>query len=331
MSTPLLPAARRPTRPILLLAMLLALLALAACSHRAEETQPGGATPESAMADSYKLLRDNDIDGLYRHALPPAEYAAMRARWGKDRDLSKFAPDERAQFDRMMAVLTAPGADTLLWAELKPKLAAARSQYQARLPTMIGMLQTMADTAVQRSTDLSVEEKTQAGKALDAIGTWAGKTDWLDPDKVHQVLGVVTATASKMDFRTLEQAMTLPYGKSMQDIGYAWSGIKQALAVYGLSVDGILDSAKIKVLSNDGNVAVVQTTFDVLGTPVTRENTLINQGGRWYDRSTLLHWQQILAPPASAAAPATATVPPAAPVASQSPAAATSAHAPPKH
>jgi len=62
--------------PLRALLLTLALLALAACSRHAEEVTPGGDTPQAAVADGYKLLRDNDIDGLYRHALPPADYAA---------------------------------------------------------------------------------------------------------------------------------------------------------------------------------------------------------------------------------------------------------------
>jgi hypothetical protein len=298
-----------PSRVLLLL---LALLALAACSRHAEETQPGGSTPQAAVADGYKLLRDNDIDGLYRHALPPADYAAMRARWGQGRDLSQFSPSDRAQFAKMMTLLSAPGAQQLLWVEIKPKLLQARKNYQARLPAMLGMLRTMADTGVQRSTTLTGAEKVQALTALGVLSAWAEKTDWLNPDKVYQVLGVLTSTAQKMSFHTLNEALSMPYPEAMRDVGHLWSGVKQALDVYGLSVDTILDTAQIKVLSDDGNVAVVRTTFDVLGTPVTRDNTLIKQDGRWYDRDTLLHWRAVLAKPAASASvarPASAVAP----------------------
>ena len=298
-----------PSRVLLLL---LALLTLAACSRHAEETQPGGSTPQAAVADGYKLLRDNDIDGLYRHALPPADYAAMRARWGQGRNLSQFSPADRAQFAKMMTLLSAPGAQQLLWVEIKPKLLQARKNYQARLPAMLGMLRTMADTGVQRSTVLTGAEKVQALTALGVLSNWAGKTDWLNPDKVYQVLGVLTSTAQKMSFHTLNEALSMPYPEAMRDVGHLWSGVKQALDVYGLSVDTILDTAQIKVLSDDGNVAVVRTTFDVLGTPVTRDNTLIKQDGRWYDRDTLLHWRAVLAKPAASASvarPASAVAP----------------------
>ncbi|WP_242426433.1 hypothetical protein [Metallibacterium scheffleri] len=301
-----------PKYPLRALLLILVLLALTACSRHAEETLPGGSTPQAAVADGYKLLRDNDIDGLYRHALPPADYAAMRARWGQGRDLSQFSPADRAQFAKMMTLLSAPGAQQLLWVEIKPKLLQARQHYQARLPAMLGMLRTMADTGVQRSTQLTAAEKVQALTALGVLSAWAEKTDWLNPDKVYQVLGVLTGTAQKMSFHTLNEALSMPYPEAMRDVGHLWSGVKQALDVYGLSINTILDTAQIKVLSDDGNVAVVRTTFDVLGTPVTRDNTLIKQDGRWYDRDTLLHWRAVLAKPApsaSVARPASAVAP----------------------
>ncbi|EQD26938.1 hypothetical protein B2A_15447 [mine drainage metagenome] len=256
----------------------------------------------------------------------------MRARWGLHRNLNQFSPADRAQFARMMTLLSAPGAQQLLWVEMKPRLLRARQQYQARLPTMLGMLRTMADTGVQRSTRLTAAEKVQALTALGVLSAWAEKTDWLNPDKVYQALGVLTATAQKMSFRTLNEALSMPYPEAMKDVGHLWSGVKQALDVYGLSIDTILDTAQIKVLSDDGNVAVVRTTFDVLGTPVTRDSTLIRQDGRWYDRDTLLHWRAVLAEPAVAASvakPASAAAPASAASVHRvaTPAVATSAHA----
>ncbi len=301
------PSRFRPTPGLLLLAAL-ALLS-AACSRHREQAQPGGATPQAAVADGYALLRRNDIDGLYRHALPPADYAAMRARWGLRTNASEFTPAERAQFARVMAMLTAPGAQQLLWLQLKPRLQRVRARERAQIPIMVGMLRTMAETGVRQSTRLAPDEKVQALKALAALGGWAARTDWLDPARVEKVLGVLVGTAQAMPFRTLDQALALPYVPAMQALGRLWSGFKQALAVYGLSIDVILDTARIEVLSDDGNVAVVRTTFDVLGTPIVRENTLIRQDGRWYDRATLLHWRQVLARPAAPATAGSAAAP----------------------
>lgn len=278
----------------------LTLLLVAACSRHRDEVTPGGATPQAAVADGYRLLRKNDIDGLYRHALPPADYAAMRAQWGEGRDLDAYTPAQRAQFDQMMAALTAPGAQQVLWLKVKPKLATLQQQYRQQMPALVGMLRTMADTGIERSPHLSAGEKVQALKTIAVLGAWAERTNWFEPNRVYELLGLMTGTAQKMSFRTLNQALSMPYSESVRNIDAAWAGFKQALAIYGFSIDAVLQSAHIQVLSNDGSVAVVRTTFDVLGTSVIRDNTLIRQHGRWYDRATLLHWQRVLATPAGA-------------------------------
>lgn len=279
------------------MAALLVLLALPGCSRRAPTEASGSTTPQQAVAEGYRLLRRNDIDALYRHALTPGLYARMRAQWQPPATAASFSPAEHAQFDKLMAVLAAPGADVLLWAEIKPRLPALQARYQPQLPAMIGMLRTMADTAIRRSPTLTPLEQVQAIAALGAVADWAQRAPWFDADHVKRVLGILTATAQKMPFRTLDEALSLPYGESMQVTGALWSAFKQILAVYGLSVDTILDSAQIKLLSDDGNVAVVQSRFDVLGQTIGRDTTLIKQDGRWYDRSTLLHWRQVLTPP----------------------------------
>ncbi|HEY0200004.1 MAG TPA: hypothetical protein VGC19_15950 [Rhodanobacter sp.] len=54
-------------------------LLLSACQGKNEASQSGGSTPEAALQGSIDLLKAGDFNGLWKHALPPADYATMRA------------------------------------------------------------------------------------------------------------------------------------------------------------------------------------------------------------------------------------------------------------
>lgn len=293
-----------PKALLRLLALALLPALLLACSQSSGPVESGGASPGATVLESVRLLRDGNFDGLWRHALPPADYAAYRASWGKSRDRSRITAENRRQFAATMATLTAPDAQEQLWEKLQPQLALYEHKYKAQLPTLIGMLETIGGTAIERSTTLSSAERQQARSALLAVGSWAQGVDWGDPAKARAALGILTDTARRMNLHTLDQVDALDYAQANADYGLLWNGFKRMLAVYGLSLDDVLDSAQVKVLSNDGPVAVVRLSFDLLGKPISSESTLIQQDGRWYDRDTLLDWRKRAA--ALAAKPATA-------------------------
>ena len=299
-----------PKALLRLLALALLPVLLLACSHGSGPVESGGASPGAAVLESVRLLRDGNFDGLWQHALPPADYAAYRASWSTKRDRSRITPENRRQFAAAMATLTAPDAQEQLWEKLQPQLALYERKYKNQMPTLIGMLETMAGTAIDRSTTLSNAERQQARSALLAVGSWAQGVDWGDPAKARAALGILTDTARRLNLHTLDQVDALDYAQTNADYGLLWNGFKRMLAVYGLSLDDVLDSAQTKVLSNDGHVAVVRLSFDLLGKPISSESTMIRQDGRWYDRDTLLDWRKRAAALAARAAAAGTTTPP---------------------
>lgn len=302
-----------PKALLRLLALALLPVLLLACSpHGSGPVESGGASPDAAVLESVRLLRDGNFDGLWQHALPPADYAAYRASWSTNRDRPRITPENRQQFAATMATLTAPDAQEQLWKKLQPQLALYERKYKNQMPTLIGMLETMAGTAIDRSTTLSDAERQQARSALPAIGSWAQGVDWGDPAKARAALGILTDTARRLNLHTLDQVDALDYAQANADYGLLWSALKRLLAVYGLSLDDVLNSAQTKVLSDDGHVAVVRLSFDLLGKPISSESTMIRQDGRWYDRDTLLAWRKraaALATQPAAAASAAATKP----------------------
>ena len=56
--------------------------------------------------------------------------------------------------------------------------------------------------------------------------------------------------------------------------------LKQALNVYGFSIDETLDSIKPEVVSNDGKTAKLKVGYTLLGTPLTGETDMVSVDGR---------------------------------------------------
>ncbi|GAB3779660.1 hypothetical protein [Dyella agri] len=293
---------------------LFAVLALAACHSKDEASQVGGSTPEAAVQGSIDLLKAGNFDGLWKHALPPADYATLRTDWSRHTAANQppVSAADKAKFDEAVQKLTGPDAENKLYAEMQPKLGQMEQQYKDQLPVMISVGDALLKNGVAQNKNLDSEQKAQANQLLDVLAPWAQQAPWFDQARAKQAVGVVVATARKLDLKSPEQLRTMDFDTAMAKYTTGYAGLKQLLTIYGLSVDEALDSVKLSTLSNKDGRAVVKIDYTLLGKPLSAESTLVQQDGRWYSESLISSVREAherLQQPAAAGSTALAALP----------------------
>lgn len=272
---------------------LLAALLLSACHGKDEASQPGGSTPEAALQGSVDLLKAGDFNGLWKHALPPADYATMRADWTRhEQNEPPVTAEDQARFASAMQQVTAPDAENKIYSELQPRLTAIEQQYRDQIPVMISVGQAMAKSAVAQNKNLSADQKAQADGVLDVLGPWAQQTPWFDQAKAKQAVSVMVTTVRNLDMKSPQQLRSLDFDAAMGKYSTAFKGAKQLLAIYGLSVDDTLNSIKLSEVSNSNGHAVVKVDYVLLGKPLSTESKMVQQDGRWYAEDMLANVRQ---------------------------------------
>lgn len=301
----------RPLR--LLLPGLLALAALAACHDKDKQKEAeltGGATPEAAILDEVKLIRAGDFAGFWKHSLPAADYATLRTDWPREHAVETPSAEDRAQFEAKMKELTEPGAEDKLYAEAKPKLTQLQQQYSDQLPVMFGIGQGIARTAIDQSHAMTAVQKKQANDILDVVVPWAQQQAWFDQAKAKQSIATLVATARKLDIKNADQLQAMDFDTAMQKYSTGYLGLRDVLAIYGLSLDQALDSVKVTTLENAYGYARVKIDYVLLGKPLSTESTLMQQDGRWYSEDLLKNvrdaHQRLSLPAVAASVPAPA-------------------------
>lgn len=244
-------------------------------------------TPDATIRKSADLLKQNDIAGVMQNALPPAEFEKVKADWTKANNERPVTDEDRKKFEETMARLTAPDADKTIYAEIEPQLKQFDAQYQQQIPMYVAMGQGWLTGMVQQNKDLSDADKQQAVAAINALAAWVQKTRFTDAESVKKVLAITTKTARDLNLKSLDEARALTFDQSMQKARVALGGFKEALAVYGFSVDKTLDSVKPEVLSSDGKTASVKVSYTLLDTPLTATTQMVNVDGRWYGKDTI--------------------------------------------
>jgi hypothetical protein len=296
---------------------LIALLAAAAvgCGNQ-ESSAPVAAnanTPDATIRKSADLLKQNDIAGVMQNALPPADFEKLKADWSKANNERPVTDEDRKKFEETMTRLTAPDADKTIYAEIEPQLKQFDAQYQQQIPMYVAMGQGWLTSMVQQNKDLSDADKQQAVAAVNALAAWVQKTRFTDAESVKKVLAITTKTARDLNLKTLDEARALTFDQSMGKARIALGGFKEALAVYGFSVDQTLDSVKPEVVTNDGKAASVKVSYSLLGTPLTATTEMVNVDGRWYGKDTIEKLKEQQAQPATPENAVPAETPPASP------------------
>lgn len=270
-------------------------------------------TPDATIRKSADLLKQGDVSGLLQNALPPAEFAKLKTDWGKDKDEKPITDEDRRKFEDAMARLTAPNAEQTIYADIEPQLKQFDAQYQQQIPMYVAMGSGWLQGMVQQNKDLSDADKQQAITAINALAAWVQKTRFTDPDSVKKVLAIASRTARELNLKTLDEARSLDFDQSMQKARIALLAVKDALNVYGFSIDQTLDSIKPEVLKNDGKAAEVRVNYTLLGTPLVSTAQMVNVDGRWYGKDTIekMKEQADKAAQGDVAAPAPEAPPPA--------------------
>ncbi|MEO7067679.1 MAG: hypothetical protein ABI114_12265 [Rhodanobacter sp.] len=281
-----------------------AVLLLTAC----HSNEPGASTPEAAIQGTVDQLKAKDFNALLKHALPPADYANLRADWQKrEQDAQPITAEDRVKFSAALQKFTAPNAETELYTELQPKLDAMQKQYSDQLPVLLKMGTGFLKNGVAENQRLSAAQKAQAESMLDVLGPWAQKTSWFDQAKAKQAVGVAVATARKLDLKGPDQLRTMDFDTAMTKYSLGFAGAKQLLQIYGLSLDDTLKSVKVHEVSKENGHAVVKISYTLLGKPLSAESKLVQQDGRWYSEDLLNDVRkshaQLSAPATAASAP----------------------------
>lgn len=236
--------------------------------------------PAAHIENLARLFRAGDVVALARAAVPPSKWEEIRTRY----EIARQEPidaDDREEFAEKVAKFTAPDAVDQLMAEIEPKLEEARPQYGGALLMAFGAMQMAVSS---KDSDLTDEQRAQLEMALPGIMGWASNTDFLSSATMRDALTLLTDAARGTGLTSIEQVKALPLEGVLQRAAPIFTAAKDAVRLYGIDVDAIVDTLQVEVLEIDGATAKVRTTITVFDTPVWGDHELVLVEGRWYGK-----------------------------------------------
>lgn len=258
-------------------------LVLAGCQRATDESAPAvGDSPTVAARRLIDDLRHDDLAAFWQHGLPPADHAALVQRWRQAQAAQAVTDAAREGYRRFMDRLTRPGAKAALARQLQDKAARIADRYGDQVPVLIAIGGAVFRKIVAAAVTLSPSQARGLQDALAPVVRWAQRAPWLDRARAGQAASVAVDTARSLQLATLDQARTLDFPTAMAEASRLWIGAKQALSLYGLSPDAVLDSAKLTLVSQQAGIAHVRIDYLLQGQPQQVVVKMRAVDGRWY-------------------------------------------------
>src|SRR5690242_5220269 len=114
-----------------------AILMLAGCQRATEESPaPGGHSPTATARQLIDDLRHDDLVAFWKHGLPPAEHAALVARWASGQAAQVPTDVARRGYRQWMGSLTGPGARPALAQRLQQQARRIDRRYGDQIPVL---------------------------------------------------------------------------------------------------------------------------------------------------------------------------------------------------
>jgi hypothetical protein len=291
----------RPLRVLPHLTWLLAaaVLMLAGCQRSADEAPaPGSDSPTAAARLLVDDLRHDDLAAFWKHGLPPADHAALVERWRQAQAAQTTTDAARQGYRQFMGSLTQPGAKAALARRLQEKVTRIADRYGDQVPVLVAIGGAVLTRIVVADVALRPTAAQQQGlhDALAPVLQWAQQAPWLDRERAGRSANVAIDTARSLQLATLDQARALDFPGAMTKTSRLWAGAKQALALYGLSLDAVLDSARVTLVSQQADVAHVRIDYLLKGQPQQVVLKMRAVDGRWYP-DALPQLARAVAPP----------------------------------
>ncbi|HEY4146410.1 hypothetical protein [Pinirhizobacter sp.] len=263
-------------------------LALAACllvaCHQEDAPAPVAVTPpEAALKASVDLLGRGDFAGFWQHALPPADFANLKADWQRRPGL--LDEPDRQRLDTSLAELGRDGADKRLWTEISPFVLHFERDYREQMPLTIGIFQSIAMTGIGSATSLTTAQKALAREAVLALGPWAQAAPWGDVAAAHKAIDIAVAAGKDLQFTA--DGKPADFETSMRNQQLAFNAVVDMAHLYHLDLDAMFASAHTQVLENTEASARVRVMYTLVDRPLSIDIAMVREDGRWYDRDLL--------------------------------------------
>lgn len=260
-------------------------LLLSACSRPPANVSSANAscvqatTPEAAVTLLVDALRNDALEAIPCRAVPPAMQNALEQVWREDR--SRWPISELPLSEKLPAVLDAlnsPGAETKLRIGFDRQFGGQTAELQSAARGL-GLF---AVRYIQKESSYQPDQRAHYANLIVALGDWSNHAPLGDRALGHQAVSLLVAGAKASSIHDDAGLRAAGMRQSLRGLVPLYRNAKQALALYGLSLDDTFSSVQASLKDRDGDHARVHVRYLIQGESVEADIAVERREGHWY-------------------------------------------------
>lgn len=247
------------------------------------ESTPSGPVP--AVQQLVDDLRNDDLAGYARHAVPPELHARLAVAWGEGRTLWPLTElPLHARFQSFLDGLAAPRSEQTLLADYRRQFAGAHAELRSAATTL-GLFATQY---VRAEPSYGPDEREHYAQLIAALSRWGQRAPLGDASRARQALPRLALAARATGLAGADGLRGAGMERGLQRLGPFGALMKRVLLDYGLDINAALDGMRLTLVEQSGNQARVRLQYTLAGQPIDATVRLERRDGRWY-LADLLH------------------------------------------
>ncbi len=257
-------------------------------------------TPEAAVTLVVDALRNDVLETIPCRTVPPAMQDKLELAWREDR--SRWPIAELPLSSKLPAVLVAlngPAAETKLRLAFDHQFAGQTTELQSAARGL-GLF---AVRYIQKESTYQPDQRAHYANLIVALSDWSSHAPLGDRTLGHQAVTLLVAGANASSIHDDAGLHNAGMRGALRGLTPLYRNAKQALALYGLSLDEILSSVEARLQDRNGDHARVHVHYLVHGEPVDSDIAVERRDGHWYLSGMLADAEQTLATPAAPPTP----------------------------
>lgn len=257
-------------------------------------------TPEAAVTLVIDALRNDALETIPCRAVPPAMQDKLELAWREDRSRWPLAElPLSSKLPAVLAALNGPAAETRLRLAFDHQFAGQTTELQSAARGL-GLF---AVRYIQKESSYQPDQRAHYANLIVALSDWSSHAPLGDRTLGHQSVSLLVAGANASSIHDDAGLRAAGMRGSLRGLTPLYHNAKQALALYGLSLDDVLSSVQVSPKDRSSDHARVHVHYLVHGEPVDSDIAVERRDGHWYLSGMLADAEQALASPLPQAEP----------------------------
>jgi hypothetical protein len=270
------------------------LLGLAAGCAPPPEPQADPEGPVAAVERLAALVRNADLAGYAREAVPPGLAPQLEAAWRDGR--GRWPLDElpfATRMPQMLRALSATGAEARLREAFDRQFAGAERELRAAAMS----LSLFGAGYVRNEGHFSDSQRDHYAQLIDALGHWGRTAPLSDPGRAHAAIARLTKAARATGIASVEDLRRAGMDTGLRRLRPLLVAFIRSFDAYGLDLEAAMAGLQAELVEQAGDRAAVRVRYPLAGREIDVVLGMQRIDGRWYLDDSLRNARLALAQP----------------------------------